>query len=275
MSIHHRKKQFGQHFLQSADIIQKIVSPVPQDVQGIIEIGPGRMALTQKLEQHGLRFLAIEKDRELIPLLSEKLNSDQFVIADALDIDFKQELALRNFPWNTSTPIWLVSNLPYNVATPLFRKFLELEPITHMTLMFQKEVGLKFLSQTLNSLAALGQTYFEIELVSLVSPKAFWPMPKVDSIVLSFKRRKTPHLPLSEVDAFEAFSRKVFAFNNKKLGNVLNRQFKESLPFQGSDAITQNIVVKLFGDPNLRARNLKLTDLYKLYSELKIILTKS
>jgi len=128
--------------------------------------------------------------------------------------------------------IWLVSNLPYNVGSPLFVKFLQVAAIDQMTLMFQAEVAdkivpFKTLKNEMNSLMALGQNYFETQLLLKVPPGHFSPPPKVDSAVITLKRRLNPAVPLKEFKSYEKFLRLAFSQKRKQLMGILKAQYKK------------------------------------------------
>ncbi len=242
-------KDLGQHFLKDQKIISKICSDHSGLTCGILEIGPGPGILTEQLAQLNRPYHVIEKDARFEETLKSIISPDQITIGDALE----KELEFFN-------PTWLVSNLPYNVASPLLVKFLKLENIQYMTLMFQKEVGERILTKDMNSLGALAQNYFEINTLCLVPPGAFLPPPKVDSIVLSFRRKKNPRVTLKEFDSFENFLRILFKMRRKQLGNVLKTNF------------TKEIIISALNDLNIkvteRAENLKLDAVIDLFEKI-------
>ena len=132
------KKRLGQHFLHDPGIIERIVRTIdPAPGQRIVEIGPGRGAITRPLLQATGHLDVIEIDRDVVPLLQQRcagLGSLQVHLADALEFDFQQ---LRG----SGSPLRLVGNLPYNVSTPLLFHFLsQLSAIEDMHFMLQKEV---------------------------------------------------------------------------------------------------------------------------------------
>ena len=242
-------KDLGQHFLNDQNIINKICSDHPGLSCGILEIGPGPGILTKYLAQLGRPYHVVEKDSRFEEILNSIISSEQITIGDALEVDL-----------DFFDTTWLVSNLPYNVASPLLVKFLKLKNIKYMTLMFQREVGNRILTTDMNSLGALSQNYFEITTLCNVPPGAFLPPPKVDSIVLSFKRRENPRLSLEKFDAFEKFLRVLFKMRRKQLGNVLKSDFDK------------DSVAKVFGGLNLkiteRSENLSLKTVIDLFEKL-------
>ncbi len=242
-------KDLGQHFLKDQNIISKICSDHPGETCGILEIGPGPGILTNRLAGLKRPYHVIEKDSRFEEMLNSLLNPDQITIGDALDEDL-----------NFFDTTWLVSNLPYNVASPLLVKFLKLKNIKFMTLMFQKEVGNRILTTDMNSLGALSQNYFEISTLCQVPPGAFSPPPKVNSIVLSFKRRENPKVPLEQFEAFEKFLRTLFKMRRKQMGNVLKSDFEKDKVAKALNEINIKI--------SERAENLTLENVIELYKRL-------
>ena len=162
------KKRFGQHFLTDRSILRRIVQLAhlqPEDT--VVEIGPGAGSLTQVLAAAVQRVVAIEIDRDLIPALRTKMPSNVEVIeGDALEIDFP------------NAPFHLVGNLPYNVATPLFKRFIEnRDRILDVTVMIQKEVaerlGAEPRTAAYGPLSVLVQYYANVTYGFTVPPGAF------------------------------------------------------------------------------------------------------
>lgn len=260
-------KNLGQHFLRDNKVIQNICDDFVKDAKAIVEIGPGPGILTKFLTQKDLPYLCIEKDPRMEEFLKDFAKPESIVIGDALEIPLAQQLDASFLP---KEDLWLVSNLPYNVSVPLTRLFLTIPSIRYMTLMVQKEVGEKMLPTILpkneqkngmNSLHVLLSTWFDIKLNCKVAPGAFIPPPKVDSVVLSFTRKTSPILPLTECDNLESFLRKVFSNRRKQVGTVLKSHFHpETLKLA---------LEKAQIDPKLRAETFNLTQIGLLYSLLK------
>jgi 16S rRNA (adenine1518-N6/adenine1519-N6)-dimethyltransferase len=249
-------KSFGQHFLNSPQVIKKITSPLPDGIEAIVEIGPGPAVLTPYLSHYNTPLFVIEMDERFVELLKPVVGPENIFQQDALLFDW--ENFLKKYPFKS---IWLVSNLPYNVSVPLTISFLKIPEITNMTLMYQKEVAQKILPHNprnaMGSLHALTLSQFELKHVVYAPPGAFIPPPKVDSQVLSFKRRKTPDVSLSEVNQFEKFLRVIFSQRRKQLGGILKNEW-------GAEVATQ----KLSGaslDPQLRAEALSYEEVLKLF----------
>lgn len=249
-------KSFGQHFLNSPTVIKKITSPLPDHCEAIVEVGPGPAVLTPHLAAYGKPVYVIEMDERFVEILAPVVGEENIFRQDALEFNWSEFLNSKNF-----RSLWLVSNLPYNVSVPLTLAFLRIPAITQMTLMYQKEVAQKILpndmKNAMGSLYVLMQTQFDVAHVVYAPPGAFIPPPKVDSQVLSFKRKKTPLIPLSEIDAFESFLRLIFGQRRKQLGGILRKEWgvekaTHSMENAGlsmeirSEALTFNQVLKLY-----------------------------
>ena len=188
------KKSFGQHFLLDLNITRKIVRlGGPYDGDVVIEVGPGPGGLTRALlEVEASKIIAVEMDGRFIGLLSE-LNGvygDRFEVieGDAMKVNELQALTDRGLP-----PLaHIVSNLPYNVGTPLLIKWLTgpWQPLS-MTLMFQLEVALRVVAPVGDNdygrLSVIAQVLCDCEKLMDLPARAFTPPPKVDSAVVALK----------------------------------------------------------------------------------------
>jgi 16S rRNA (adenine1518-N6/adenine1519-N6)-dimethyltransferase len=249
-------KSFGQHFLSSPSVISKITSPLPEGVEAIVEVGPGPAVLTPHLASYKKPMFVIEMDERFVPLLDPIVGPANVYRQDALEFDW--ETFLEQFGFRS---IWLVSNLPYNVSVPLTLAFLRIPAISHMTLMYQKEVAEKILPKdprnSMGSLHVLNLTQFDISHVVHAPPGAFVPPPKVDSQVLHFKRKKLPDVPLARIDQFEVFLRTIFAQRRKQLGGIIKKEW-------GQDKAHQ-CLQEAGLDPQVRAEALDYQQVLKLF----------
>lgn len=179
------KKSFGQHFLLDLNITRKIVRLAgPFEGRAVIEVGPGPGGLTRALlESDAGRVVLVEKDPRFLPMLAELDDGSgrlHIVEADALKV---READL------VEGPAHLVSNLPYNVGTPLLIKWLTGPWLPHaLTLMFQKEVAERIVAgpgdDAYGRLAVISQAVCEARLVMHLPAAAFTPPPKVASAVV-------------------------------------------------------------------------------------------
>jgi 16S rRNA (adenine1518-N6/adenine1519-N6)-dimethyltransferase len=256
-------KSLGQHFLRDQNVIHKICSDFKDEAGAILEIGPGPGILTEHLALLNKPFFVIEKDTRFQVYLDQFIKPEQVTMGDALQVDLSAFFAEKKI---ADKNIWLVSNLPYNVASPLLINFLQAEDIKYMTLMFQKEVADKVFpfSTTKNfmsSLLVLSQTYFECDLLVKVPPGAFAPPPKVDSAVLTMKRRATPLVPLTEFRTLEKFLRQMFSQKRKQLGGVMKAFYPTTKIEESFSAL--NIPT------TIRSEALTLEQVLELYRKLR------
>ena len=252
-------KSLGQHFLRDQNVIKKICEDFKESAEAIVEIGPGPGILTEKLAQIHLPYFVIEKDKRFDVYLEQFISPNQITLADALQIRLSTFFEEKNI---SLKKIWLVSNLPYNVGSPLLINFLQTPEIKYMTLMFQKEVADKVFpfsttKNAMSSLLVLSQTYFECNLLMKVPPGAFTPAPRVDSAVLSMTRRETPLVPLNEFQKLEKFLRLMFSQKRKQLGGVLKSSYATTL----IDEVFSGLKI----EKSIRAEALSLEQVLTLY----------
>lgn len=255
-------KDLGQHFL----VDQRVISTICNDhkeIEAIIEVGPGPAVLSKTLSEKEYPYYIIEKDTRFEPLLAPLTDPDKLYITDALKFDWPSFFKQHDLE---NKHCWLVSNLPYNISVPLLMAFMKQAPIKSMSLMFQKEVGIKVIDipgakNDMSSLKALAQTYFDCSTLLKVAPGAFSPPPKVDSIVVSFARKEKPVVSLEEFQYFEDLLRKLFQFKRKQLRSVCKSWL--------SSDVLEEIFETTGIDPKRRAETLTLEEIYKFYRHLR------
>jgi len=224
MARHQARKRFGQNFLIDDQIIQQISSlfcAAKATEHRLIEIGPGRGALTNALLQQGLALTALELDRDLIPILQTKFShykTFSLQQGDALQTDFS---LLSN-----GLPQRLVGNLPYNVATPLIFKLLEnIDNIIDMHFMLQWEVVARLCARPQDShygqLSVIVQNLCETKALFEVPPSAFSPPPKVHSGFIALTPRPTPIVDKPLHQTFNHIVKTSFTHRRKTLRNNL------------------------------------------------------
>lgn len=232
---HRPRKRFGQHFLHDQSAIRRLVAAIaPRDGERLVEIGPGRGALTGPLLDAGAQILAIEIDRDLGALLQAKYadrHGFSLLQGDALKIDYRQ-LANRD-------KIRLVGNLPYNLSTPLlFWLLSQREAIADMHFMLQKEVVARLAAapatKAYGRLGVMVQYHCRVEALFEVPPAAFAPPPKVDSAVVRLQPREAPEPPAADPELFARLVNLCFQQRRKTLRNCLRQLLPaaalESLP---------------------------------------------
>jgi 16S rRNA (adenine1518-N6/adenine1519-N6)-dimethyltransferase len=225
------KKAFGQHFLLDLNITRKIARLAGfSPGERVIEVGPGPGGLTRALLEAGARVIAVEKDERFRPLLEALAEAAPpgaltLVFGDALQADEAQLAG--------GEPAHVVSNLPYNVGTPLLLKWLT-GPWTPqaLTLMFQKEVAQRIVAAPGGSaygrLAVIAQATAEAQSVMDVPARAFTPPPKVDSAVVRLTPRAERPAP-GRLDALQAVTAAAFGQRRKMLRQSLKGLGGEAL----------------------------------------------
>jgi 16S rRNA (adenine1518-N6/adenine1519-N6)-dimethyltransferase len=220
-----RRQVLGQHFLCNRRVLDKIVRTIdPQKDELVIEIGPGRGALTFPLAEKAGRVVALEKDSRLVPGLQEKAPANLSLIeADALRVSF-QEVLMR-YP-DFSPPVKLAGNLPYSISSPLLFKVLqEKELFVRCVFLLQKEVAQRVCaepgSKQYAPLSILVQIHFDAKILITVSPVSFSPPPRVDSALIRLEKREHPLFILTDEKAFGVFLHIAFGHRRKTIWNNL------------------------------------------------------
>ncbi len=218
--MHRPRKRFGQNFLHDQQVIDRIIAAAElQTGDRILEIGPGQGALTERLLATGLPVLAVEIDRDLADDLKQRgLANLEVVTGDVLRLDWSQLLP--------APPYKLIANLPYNISSQVLFKILDYRRLlVGQVLMFQKEVGDRLVAppdcRDYGILSVLMQTWFAIDKVVKVPPGAFYPPPKVDSLVLRLMPRPELRWPVHDELLYRRLVRSAFAQRRKTLRNSL------------------------------------------------------
>ena len=213
---HKARKRFSQNFLVDDQIVNRIVATIsPKKSDNIIEIGPGKGAITFPLLEHLDHLSVIEIDRDLISFLKLK-KQDKLTIYEADALKFDYGLISNN--------LRIVGNLPYNISSPLlFRLLSSKNQIIDMTFMLQKEVVDRIVakhgSKTYGRLSVMMQTFFEVESMFTVPKESFDPQPKIESAILYLKTRTKP---LTEnIKLLEKIVKISFSQRRKTLKNCL------------------------------------------------------
>lgn len=262
------KKSFGQNFLIDQNYITKIISALdPQPDEIIVEIGAGRGALTEVLLESGANVLAIELDKDLIPVLEEKFGKfENFTLIeeDALNLDFHELTANER----QEATVKLVANLPYYISTAILQKLTgQREVFSEMILMFQREVVERITAEPGNKergfLTVLCEAFFDADKLFDVPPNAFRPVPKVWSAVVKFIPKITNRM-IGDEECFKELIGIAFRQKRKTLLNNLKNaadiMYKNSASKDEIAALLKNAEI----DPNRRAETLSLEEWIKL-----------
>lgn len=255
------KKSLGQNFLTDTNILESIVlfaGVIPGSY--ILEIGPGRGALTKSLLEAGASVKAIELDAELAPLLEEQFGKNakfSLTVGNILDIP------LRDLVSETEA-YQVVANIPYYITAPIVRKLLTEAPTPlSITLLVQKEVAERLAggAKTRSVLTVSAQFYSRVQLGPVIARKYFDPVPKVDSQLVSF----VPYRKVQESDEyFFRIVRVGFAARRKTLfNNLVAGQL-------GTKEKIQTIFTELTWATNRRAQDLEIEEWETLCQKLSV-----
>lgn len=251
------RKRFGQNFLTDQDVIEKIATAIAaREGDLIIEIGPGRAALTDALLQSGADVLAIEIDRDLARDLEVRYAGNpnfNLHCADALQVAFGELARGRAYR--------LVGNLPYNISTPLIFHILEQSPLpVDMYFMLQKEVVTRMAagpgSKDFGRLSVMVQNLCEVDGLFNIGPESFDPSPRVESRLVRLTPRPQPQSGQELEDPLDRIVRKAFMLRRKTLRNSL------------SGLLTSDQIEAAGIDPSIRAEQLQMTEFLALARQL-------
>ena len=221
------QKKFGQNFLIDAHVINKIISAadITKD-DCVLEIGPGIGTMTQYLAESAGQVVAVEIDKNLLPILDETLAEYDNVTVindDILKVDINKIVEERN----GGRPIKVVANLPYYITTPIIMGLFESNvPIDNITVMVQKEVADRMQvgpgSKDYGALSLAVQYYAEPYIVANVPPNCFIPRPNVGSAVIRLTRHKEMPVQVADPKLMFRLIRASFNQRRKTLQNGLN-----------------------------------------------------
>lgn len=262
------RKKFGQNFLIDNHILDKIVEAADITREDcILEIGPGIGTLTQRLAEEAGEVVAVEIDKNLIPILNETLaDYDNVTILneDILKVDIHEIVAQHG-----GKPLKVVANLPYYITTPIIMALFESHvPLISVTVMVQKEVADRMRvgpgTKEYGALSLAVQYYAKPEIITKVPSSCFMPRPNVDSTVIRMTRYEKPLVEVRDEEWLFAVIRASFNQRRKTLANGLanagglgvNRQ-------QVEDALTDMGL-----SSNIRGEALKLEQFAELSDRL-------
>ena len=212
------KKSLGQNFLIDKNIINKIINIVTIKDKNVIEIGPGKGALTKEiLKKKPKSFLLIEKDNKLSQNLKSKFKNIKKIEV------FNEDVLKFNFDKIKKKNLIIFGNLPYNISSQILVKIVKLKKwppyFTNIIFMFQKELGnkiiAKFPSKNYSRLSILTKYRLRVLNKFKISPNCFFPKPKIDSTVLFLKPNNKMNNKIKNIENLEKITH-IFFFKKKK-----------------------------------------------------------
>ena len=258
------QKKFGQNFLINTGILEEIIeaAEITKD-DFVLEIGPGIGTMTQYLCESAREVVAVEIDKNLIPILQDTLSAYdnvEVINDDILKVDINTLANERN----AGKPIKVVANLPYYITTPIIMGLFESHvPIDSITIMVQKEVADRMQegpgSKEYGALSLAVQYYANPEIVVNVPPSCFMPQPKVGSAVIRLTRHAEPPVDVKNEKLMFQIIRASFNQRRKTLANGLN-----NFGFHLSKEVIQSCIEELGVPATIRGEALSLEQFAQL-----------
>lgn len=257
------RKSLGQNFLQDANIINKIVASLnPSAKDTVMEIGPGRGALSELILPLAGQFHLVEFDYDLVRYWQERSSTAPNLTVHSCDI---LKFDLNEIIAQTTQPLKIIGNLPYNISSPvLFHLMKYADHIESQVVMLQKEVVERMASQPgskqYGRLSVMLQQRYHIDYLFTVPPGAFYPPPKVDSAIARLTPLQDVLYPVDKHEDFATLVKQAFSQRRKTLRNTL----KGMLDAQQIESLDI--------DPSNRAETLtvpQFTQLANLYTQYR------
>lgn len=259
------QKKYGQNFLVDTHVLEKIMDAAEITKEDcVVEIGPGLGTMTQYLAERAGEVVAVEIDRNLIPILAETLADYQNVTIlneDILKVDLNRLVQEKN----QGRPVKVVANLPYYITTPIIMALFENHvPIKSITIMVQKEVADRMQvgpgTKDYGALSLAVQYYAKPEIVAQVPPNCFIPRPGVGSAVIRLTRYERPPVETENEGLMFALIRAAFNQRRKTLANAVANA--AHLSFSREDVVS--VLEKMQLLPTVRGEALTLEQFAKL-----------
>jgi 16S rRNA (adenine1518-N6/adenine1519-N6)-dimethyltransferase len=256
------RKRLGQHFLADRLALERIADALgPTSADTVVEIGPGRGALTDLLCARAGRVVAIELDRDLVPYLRARYagkGNVEIIERDVLQIQLGDV---------AGGPYLLAGNVPYYITTPILFHALEPPRPARAVYLVQREVAERVVappgSKTYGALSVNVQGFAHAELVGRVPPGAFRPPPAVESAILRVIPRDDPVVPDDSSDRFRTLVQEAFSLRRKQMRRVVRTV--ASLDAEAADAILEAAAI----NPEARPETLSPADFARLLTALR------
>lgn len=224
------QKRYGQNFLIDTNILKRIIEEAGVTKEDcVVEIGPGIGTMTQYLAESAREVVAVEIDKNLIPILEDTLSGYDNVTVineDILKVDLRKLAEEKN----NGRPVKIVANLPYYITTPIIMGLFENQvPLSSITIMVQKEVADRMQvgpgTKDYGALSLAVQYYARPEIVLQVPPACFMPRPGVGSAVIRLTKHEQPPVQAKDEKKLFAVIRAAFGQRRKTLANALTNVF--------------------------------------------------
>ena len=260
------QKKFGQNFLIDSNILEKIVREAGVTKEDmVLEIGPGIGTMTQYLCENARKVVAVEIDKNLIPILENDTLSEydnvRVINEDILKVDINKLVQEEN----NGKPIKVVANLPYYITTPIIMGLFESHvPIESITIMVQKEVADRMQvgpgTKDYGALSLAVQYYAKPEVVAVVPASCFMPRPNVDSAVIRLTRHKNVPVDVKNEQLMFKIIRASFNQRRKTLQNSINNSPELNIPKEKVVSALENMKLS----PTVRGEALTLSQFAEL-----------
>lgn len=261
-------KSLGQNFILSREVCDKMTKSIDESY-GVIEIGPGIGSLTTVLAEKASKVVCVEIDKTLKPILEETLfdfDNVDIIFDDVLKTDIGK-ITEEKFK---GLKVCVIANLPYYITTDILMYFIENEfPIDKMVVLVQKEAGIRLtanLGEKDSGAISGAINYYTIPNFEFVVPaNLFYPIPKVDSAVISFTMKKTFDYDIKDKKLFFKIIKAAYQYRRKTAINSISMGMN----------IPKKKIIEVFNDldlnQNLRAENLDFNDFSKISNKLHIL----
>lgn len=261
-------KSLGQNFILSREVCDKMTKSIDESY-GVIEIGPGIGSLTTVLAEKASKVVCIEIDKTLKPILEETLfdfDNVDIIFDDVLKTDIGK-ITEEKFK---GLKVCVIANLPYYITTDILMYFIENEfTIDKMVVLVQKEAGIRLtanLGEKDSGAISGAINYYTIPNFEFVVPaNLFYPIPKVDSAVISFTMKKTFNYDIKDKKLFFKIIKAAYQYRRKTAINSISMGMN----------IPKKKIIEVFNDldlnQNLRAENLDFNDFSKISNKLHIL----